>query len=141
MARGRLAKISMSVLRIYAPLGAAPIRCQWALIGDGAPLAGEGPLAELPRGARRVQLVLPAAQVFITRAKLPQGAVVLPGLDTELDEVSWALIGGDEDDPSAPSHPQFAMHGLLELFGLGVVFPDNAIHKTGCARLSSPSTR
>ena len=58
----------MSLLRIYAPLGIAPTRCQWVLIGAGAPLAGEGTLAELPRGAERVQLVIPAAQVLLTRA-------------------------------------------------------------------------
>ncbi len=62
---------------------------------------------------------MPATARFLSEvAKLPQGAVVLPGLDTELDEPSWNLIGGDEDDPSAPSHPQFAMFGLLKLFGI-----------------------
>ena len=64
----------MSLLRIYAPLDVAPTRCQWALIGDGAPRAGEGTLAELPRDAERVHVVIPAAQVLITSAKLPQGA-------------------------------------------------------------------
>ena len=43
---------------------------------------------------------MPATARFLSEvAKLPQGAVVLPGLDTELDEPSWNLIGGDEDDP------------------------------------------
>ena len=46
----------MSLLRIYAPLGEAPV------------------LPELPRGTDRIQLVIPAAQVLITRAKLPRGA-------------------------------------------------------------------
>ena len=27
-------------------------------------------------------------------ARLPKGAIVLPGLDTDLDEESWATIGG-----------------------------------------------
>ena len=31
-------------------------------------------------------------------AKLPQGAVVLPGLDTDLDEESWRGIGGERDE-------------------------------------------
>ena len=30
-------------------------------------------------------------------AKLPQGAVILPGLDTDLDEESWRGIGGERD--------------------------------------------
>lgn len=55
-------------------------------------------------------------------ARLPQGAVVLPGLDTDLDESSWRLIGGGRDSRGeiAPSqnHPQFAMHGLLDRFGI-----------------------
>ena len=46
----------MSPLRIYAPLGEAPV------------------LPELPRGTDRIQLVIPAAQVLITRARLPRGA-------------------------------------------------------------------
>lgn len=65
----------MSLLRIYCNLLDAPLRCQWALInGERAPVAGETPLASLPPHARRVQLVIPAAQVLIMRARLPQGA-------------------------------------------------------------------
>ncbi len=55
------------------------------------------------------------AELIATIARLPHGAVVLPGLDTDLDEDSWRLIAGDEKkriDP-APGHPQFAMHALL----------------------------
>ncbi len=43
-------------------------------------------------------------------ATLPQGAVVLPALDTTLDEKSWA--GADE------GHPQFGMKQLLMRMGL-----------------------
>jgi general secretion pathway protein L len=64
----------MSVLRIYAPLGEAPLRCDWVLIDNGKAVPGQGALAELPRGAGRVQLVIPATQVLITRARLPPGA-------------------------------------------------------------------
>jgi general secretion pathway protein L len=64
----------VSLLRIYAPLGEAPLRCQWVLAGDRQSVPGEGPLAELPRSADRVQLVIPAAQVLITRTKLPPAA-------------------------------------------------------------------
>src|SRR5271163_2840645 len=35
------------------------------------------------------------AELIATIARLPHGAVVLPGLDTDLDEASWRLIGGD----------------------------------------------
>ena len=57
-------------------------------------------------------------------AALPHGAVVLPGLDTDLDEEAWQLIGGisqaDGTFTTAPAsnHPQFAMHALLQRFGI-----------------------
>lgn len=57
-------------------------------------------------------------------AQHPQGAVVLPGLDTDLDNDAWRAIGGIRDSEGRftehplSSHPQFALHGLLELLGL-----------------------
>ncbi|MBX9944556.1 MAG: double-strand break repair protein AddB [Reyranella sp.] len=41
---------------------------------------------------------------------LPQGAVVLPGLDREMDEASWQKL--------EPSHPQFGLHELLAALGV-----------------------
>jgi ATP-dependent helicase/nuclease subunit B len=60
------------------------------------------------------------AELIATIARLPHGAVVLPGLDTDLDEASWRLIGGDakKDIAPAPGHPQFAMHALLARIGI-----------------------
>ncbi len=52
------------------------------------------------------------AKLLATIANLPHGAVVLPGLDTELDDDAWEVIS------AAPSHPQFAMHGLLCRIGI-----------------------
>jgi ATP-dependent helicase/nuclease subunit B len=45
---------------------------------------------------------------------------VLPGLDTDLDEESWRLIGGNAraDIPPAPGHPQYAMQALLARIGV-----------------------
>jgi ATP-dependent helicase/nuclease subunit B len=60
------------------------------------------------------------AELIAAIARLPHGAVVLPGLDTNLDEDSWRLIAGDESkgvDP-APGHPQFAMQTLLARIGI-----------------------
>ena len=34
------------------------------------------------------------AELIATIARLPHGAVVLPGLDTDLDDDSWRLIAG-----------------------------------------------
>ena len=63
------------------------------------------------------------AKLLATIAKLPHGAVVLPGLDTGLDDDSWELIGGVMDgarvvQPPASGHPQLAMHALLRRIGV-----------------------
>ncbi len=60
------------------------------------------------------------AELIATIAGLPHGAVVLPGLDTDLDEESWRLISGDAKKKvaAAPGHPQFAMQALLTRIGI-----------------------
>ncbi len=64
------------------------------------------------------------AELIATIARLPHGAVVLPGLDTDLDARSWELIAGERDasgrDIVAPAigHPQFAMQALLKRIGI-----------------------
>jgi ATP-dependent helicase/nuclease subunit B len=68
---------------------------------------------------------MPATSALLaTIAQLPQGAVVLPGLDTDLDGDSWGLIAGPSDLPPnerAPvaGHPQFAMSTFLRRCGIG----------------------
>lgn len=68
---------------------------------------------------------MPATAKFLDSiARLPQGAVVLPGLDTDLDDDSWAAIAracdGDArfSTQAAPTHPQFAMQALLARFNV-----------------------
>ncbi|MCQ3942539.1 MAG: double-strand break repair protein AddB [Alphaproteobacteria bacterium] len=58
------------------------------------------------------------ARLLSTIAALPNGAVVLPGLDTDLDEASWNLIAGSDEQPGTPGHPQFALAGLLKRIGV-----------------------
>src|ERR1700733_13125342 len=60
------------------------------------------------------------AHLIATIAHLPHGAVVLPGLDTDLDEGSWRLIAGDAGKgiAAAPGHPQFALRALLTRIGI-----------------------
>jgi ATP-dependent helicase/nuclease subunit B len=60
------------------------------------------------------------AELIATIARLPHGAVVLPGLDTDLDEASWRLISGDAGKAiePAPGHAQFALKALLERMGI-----------------------
>ena len=98
----------MSLLRIRGSLADAPVRCQWALVNDGRdPVAGEGALEALPRRAERIQLVLPAAQVLITRTRLPHaarrhaGSVLAFAVEDETvgepdaNQVSWLGAVGD----------------------------------------------
>lgn len=64
------------------------------------------------------------AKLLHAIAQLPHGAVVLPGLDTDLDDDAWQGIGGHRnasghyDVAPASNHPQFALHGLLVRFGV-----------------------
>lgn len=100
----------MSVLRIYGSLADAPTRCHWALVNDRQePVSGEGTLAQLPRHAARVQLVIPAAQALLTRIRVPGAArhradAVLAFAiedrtidEPEANQVSWLGAVGDED--------------------------------------------
>jgi ATP-dependent helicase/nuclease subunit B len=72
---------------------------------SGAPVIAAGSTGSIPA----------TAELLDTIARLPNGAVVLPGLDTELDDETWrSLVEGD----AAPSHPQFALAALLRRFGI-----------------------
>src|SRR5882724_1753715 len=80
---------------------------------------------------------MPATAKFLHAvAALPQGAVVLPGLDTDLDDEAWQSIGGVRDaqgkftQPPASNHPQFAMQALLHRLG---------IRRGDVERLSAPA--
>jgi ATP-dependent helicase/nuclease subunit B len=83
------------------------------------------------------------AELIATIARLPHGAVVLPGLDTELDEASWRLIAGDKkkDIAPAPGHPQFAMQALLTRIGIGRDAVPSLAEPCGRERLISEALR
>ena len=80
---------------------------------DG-PVIAAGSTGSMPSTAKFLQAV----------ARLPHGAVVLPGLDTDLDDDAWRSIGGVRNAkgaftaPPASNHPQYAMHTLLSRFGI-----------------------
>ena len=60
---------------------------------------------------------IPATATLLdTISKLPHGAVVLPGLDTDLDDKSWEAILSDND--AAHGHPQFALASLIKRIGV-----------------------
>jgi ATP-dependent helicase/nuclease subunit B len=80
------------------------------LAGSDQPVIAAGSTGSMPATAKLLAAV----------AQLPQGAVVLPGLDTDLDEESWRRIASSEEEKSAPAavHPQFAMQALLARMGI-----------------------
>lgn len=59
-------------------------------------------------------------------ADLPNGAIVLPGLDLALDDASWdAISPADTNAPRHPEHPQYGLKKLIE--GLGLSRADIAL--------------
>jgi ATP-dependent helicase/nuclease subunit B len=80
----------------------------------GGPVIAAGSTGSMPATAKFLHAV----------ARFKHGAVVLPGLDTDLDNEAWQTIGGEKDAQGkvlvhpASNHPQFAMHALLRRFGL-----------------------
>ena len=110
MARNSMAQISMSLLRIRCHLLEDPPKCQWVLIdGEREPVNDEGRFEDLPKRARHVQLILPAAQVLLTRVRLPQvarrrtGSMLTFAVEEETvpdpddNQVGWIGSAGDED--------------------------------------------
>ena len=83
------------------------------------------------------------AELIATIAHLPHGAVVLPGLDTDLDEKTWHTIGGDDraDILPAPGHPQFAMQALLARVGIARDAVQHLAEPRGRERLVSEVLR
>ncbi|MFG1343754.1 double-strand break repair protein AddB [Xanthobacter autotrophicus DSM 431] len=84
-----------------------------ALGPEAGPVIAAGSTGSMPATARLLAAI----------AHLPRGAVVLPGLDQDLDEASFARIT-DARDP-APDHPQYGLARLLGRLGLkrGAVVP------------------
>jgi ATP-dependent helicase/nuclease subunit B len=59
------------------------------------------------------------ARLIAAIARAPQGAVVLPDLDQNLDERAWAMIGASEEGAvGVAGHPQAAFHRLLATIGV-----------------------
>lgn len=72
------------------------------------PIIAAGSTGSIPATARLLAAI----------SNLPNGAVVLPGLDTDLDDASWNMIGatGDDEADAVHGHPQTALHRLLSKF-------------------------
>ena len=83
------------------------------------------------------------AELIATIARLPHGAVVLPGLDTQLDEESWRLLAGNDAKgiAPAPGHPQFALQALLARIGIGRDAVEDLAKPSGREHLVSEALR
>ncbi|WP_341909887.1 double-strand break repair protein AddB [Ferrovibrio terrae] len=66
------------------------------------PVIAAGSTGTIPATARLLKLI----------SRLPQGSVVLPGLDRLLDDAAWAATHDE------PTHPQHAMAKLLDTLGI-----------------------
>ncbi|WP_267551279.1 double-strand break repair protein AddB [Rhizobium rhizogenes] len=59
------------------------------------------------------------AELIAAVAALPQGVIVLPGLDLSMPEEDWQLVApetaiGERSDPTTRSHPQYSLSLLLK---------------------------
>jgi ATP-dependent helicase/nuclease subunit B len=69
-----------------------------------APMIAAGSTGSIPATARLLAAI----------SRLPNGAVVLPDLDRDLDDDAWRAIGaGGEDGDAAHGHPQAVLYRLL----------------------------
>ena len=84
----------------------------WRSSPPAGPVIAAGSTGSMPATAGLLAVI----------ARLPQGVVVLPGLDTASDDAHWRAIDVDADDPdyaAATSHPQFGLAQLLRRLGIG----------------------
>ena len=70
----------------------------WTQFPPRSPIIAAGLTGTVPAVGRLITQIL----------NLPLGAVVLPGLDLDMDEVSWQAV------EAAPAHPQYGLKKLLE---------------------------
>ena len=73
---------------------------RWEAEPPAHPVIGAGSTGSVPA----------TRDLLATIARLPQGMVVLPGLDRQADDETWEAIG--------PTHPQYALKGLLAHIGI-----------------------
>ena len=77
-----------------------------ALAPPAAPIIIAGVTGSIPATAELMRAVL----------RLPNGAIVLPGLDRDLDEATWQGLAGPEPHVE---HPQYGFRMLLERLDVG----------------------
>lgn len=86
----------------------------------------EAQIAEIAAGRTKGPLIAigstgtnrATARLLAALAAAPQGAVVLPGLDQDLDEAAWRQIGTADASTTGFGHPQAALRRLLPILGV-----------------------
>ena len=78
----------------------AGLRDQWLTNPPAHPVIAAGSTGSIPATADLLELI----------ARLPRGCVVLPGVDLEMDQESWDVLG--------PTHAQYSMKMLLGKIGV-----------------------
>lgn len=68
----------------------------WRKSPSKTPIIAAGSTGSIPATAELLSVI----------AGMPQGAVILPGLDTSLDDAAWQALG--------PTHPQYGLQQLLQ---------------------------
>lgn len=61
--------------------------------------------------------VASTAELIAVVSRLETGAVVLPGLDFDLDDAAWASLEPEDGEP-VPGHPQYGLCLLLRVLGV-----------------------
>ncbi len=85
-----------------------------AQIAEIATGRGKGPVIAIgSTGTNRA-----TAKLLAALSAAPHGAVVLPGLDLDLDERAWARINTEDAGDPGFSHPQAALRRLLPILGV-----------------------
>ncbi|MDT7934257.1 MAG: PD-(D/E)XK nuclease family protein [Sphingomonadaceae bacterium] len=80
---------------------------RWAETGAGGRLVMAAGIVQAPAALGPLLKVI---------ARLPNGAVVLPGLDLAMSEDAWGAL--NPADPSLAAHPQAALKALLDALGV-----------------------
>jgi ATP-dependent helicase/nuclease subunit B len=92
-----------------------PVVRRDALLRAEAARLAAGPHAGPVIAAGSTGTIPATAELLSAIARLPFGAVVLPGLDAALDDDTWAAI--DAADTPHPGHPQYGLKRLLDRIG------------------------
>lgn len=74
----------------------------WQTTPPDGPVIAAGSTGTIPATARLLKLI----------SRLPDGCIVLPGLDRALDEMAWTAVHDE------PTHPQHALARLLDTLGV-----------------------